>query len=169
MGNKKIGSVTTDYGYLNQARNHLNLLTTQESHSKLKGLRKNFATAAIIALASGTTLLFSTHTVKADETNDATVQKNEPATTTLVQKTDELHRLLVLFKLLRLIPRMLTIMLSKMHQRIHLKPYLRNKHRKMIKQVKKMLMALNCQLIIRITLKETCKMLGIKVIKDNIL
>lgn len=89
MGNKKIGSITTDYGYLNQARNHLNLLTTQESHSKLKGLRKNFATAAIIALASGTTLLFSTHTVKADETNDATVQKNEPATTTLVQKTDE--------------------------------------------------------------------------------
>ena len=77
MGNKKIGSVTTDYGYLNQARNHLNLLTTQESHSKLKGLRKNFATAAIIALASGTTLLFSTHTVKADETNDATVQKND--------------------------------------------------------------------------------------------
>lgn len=76
MKNNKVGRITNDYSYLNQSKGHLNLLTGRASGGKLRELRKNFATAAIIALASGTTLLFSANSVKADETNDANVQNN---------------------------------------------------------------------------------------------
>lgn len=89
MRNKKVGSVTTDYSYLNQSRNHLNLVTGKENDSKLKIWRKNFATAAIIALASGTTMLFSAHSVKADEVDDITVQNDKQVNTTIVQNNKD--------------------------------------------------------------------------------
>lgn len=69
--------------YLNRSKKRLDNLESY-THSKfLKTLRKNWAKAAIVTLASGSAILFSANKVKADEVeqNQATeVQQGSQAT-----------------------------------------------------------------------------------------
>ena len=85
MNNEKVKNVS-NYTYLNLSKKYLDIVTDKGDNNRLKNLRKKFATAAIITLASGTTLLFSANSAKADSISDTNVKNNNQLTTLVVQQ-----------------------------------------------------------------------------------
>ena len=85
MNNEKVKNVS-NYTYLNLSKKYLDIVTDKGNNNRLKDLRKKFATAAIITLASGTTLLFSANSAKADSISDTNVKNNNQLTTSVVQQ-----------------------------------------------------------------------------------
>lgn len=64
------------FSYLNNSRRCLDMYEAKKASVKLRSFRKTWTTAAIIALTSGSAILFSTQQVKADTTTPDSAETN---------------------------------------------------------------------------------------------